>query len=64
MRIRTLLPALMIGAGLFLPTQTPALAKKTSYKQHKNKKYKASRKFKGSKRVKGHKVKHATAQKH
>jgi hypothetical protein len=54
----------MIGAGLFLPTQTPALAKKTSYKQHKNKKYKASRKFKGSKRVKGHKVKHATAQKH
>jgi hypothetical protein len=65
MRIRTLLLSLMIGAGLFLPTQTPALAKKTSYKQHKNKKYKASRKFKGGKKVKGHnKVKHATARKH
>lgn len=44
----------MIGAGLLLPVQTPALAK-TSYKQHKFKKYKA-RKFKGGKRVKGHNV--------
>jgi len=41
----------MIGAGLLLPVQTPAVAK-TSYKQHKFKKYKA-RKFKGGKKFKG-----------
>jgi len=55
MRLRFVLPAVMIGAGLLLPVQTPALAK-TSYKQPKFKKYKASRKFKGGKGVKGHKV--------
>jgi hypothetical protein len=47
MRIRFVLPALMIGAGLLLPVQTPALAK-PSYKYQKFKKYKA-RKFKGAK---------------
>ncbi|MGC9944925.1 MAG: hypothetical protein ABSF64_00895 [Bryobacteraceae bacterium] len=51
MRLRFVLPALMIGAGLWLPVQTPALAK-TSYKTHKFKKYKA-RKFKGGKKM-GH----------
>lgn len=54
MRIRFLLPALMIGAGLLLPVQTPAQAK-TSYKYKKFKKYKA-RKFKGSRRIKGRQV--------
>ncbi|HTQ56364.1 MAG TPA: hypothetical protein VMI94_17970 [Bryobacteraceae bacterium] len=50
MRIRMLLPALMIGAGLLLPiAQTPALAK-TSYKRHKIKSYKYKvRKFKAKK---------------
>ena len=57
MRLRWILPALMIGAGLLLPVQTPAQAK-TSYKQHKNKKYKASRKFKGSKKFKSHTAKY------
>jgi hypothetical protein len=63
MRLRFILPALMIGAGLLLPVQTPALAK-TSYKQHKNKKYKASRKFNGGKKFKGHKVAKHKAAKH
>jgi len=40
---------MMIGAGLLLPVQTPALAK-TSYKVHKYKKFKA-------KKIKGRKVK-------
>ena len=39
MRLRFVLPALMIGAGLLLPVQPPALAK-TSYKYQKYKKYK------------------------
>ncbi|HUE24921.1 MAG TPA: hypothetical protein VMQ86_24770 [Bryobacteraceae bacterium] len=38
MRLRFALPALMIGAGLLLPVQTPALAK--TYKAHKFKKFK------------------------
>jgi hypothetical protein len=54
MRIRFVLPALMIGAGLLLPVQTPAQAK-TSYKYKKFKKYKA-RKFKAGKQFKGHQV--------
>jgi hypothetical protein len=59
MRLRFVLPALMIGAGLLLPVTTPALAK-TSYKAPKFKKYKA-RKFKG-KKVKTRKVaKHKVA---
>jgi hypothetical protein len=53
MQLRFVLPALLIGAGLFLPVQTPATAK--SYKQHKFKKYKVSRKMKGGKHMKGHK---------
>jgi len=48
MRLRFLLPALMIGASLLLPVQTPASAKTKSYKF---KKYKAH-KFKPGKRVK------------
>ena len=44
MRLRFVLPAVLIGAGLLLPVQTPAVAK-TSYKAPKAKKYKA-RKFK------------------
>jgi hypothetical protein len=54
MRIRFVLPALMIGAGLLLPVQTPALAK-TSYKAPKFKKYKGP-KMKGRK-IKGKKMK-------
>jgi hypothetical protein len=63
MRLRFILPALMIGAGLLLPVQTPAVAK-TSYKQHKAKKYKASRKFKAGKKFKGAKVGKHQAPKH
>jgi hypothetical protein len=49
MRLRFVLPALMIGAGLLLPVQTPASAK-TSYKAPKYKKYKSKgRKIKGKK---------------
>ena len=62
MRLRFVLPALMIGAGLLLPVQPPALAK-TSYKYQKFKKYKA-RKFKGGKQLKGHKVAKHKAPKH
>jgi hypothetical protein len=54
MRLRFVLPALMIGAGLLLPVQTPAAAK-TSYKAPKYKKYKAP-KVKAGKQIKGHKV--------
>jgi hypothetical protein len=54
MRPRFVLLALVIGAGLLLPVQTPAVAK-TSYKVHKYKKFKA-RKFKGGKKFKGHKA--------
>jgi len=61
MRLRILLPALMIGAGLLLPVQ-PAAQAKTSYKYHKYKKYKA-RKFKRAK-FKGHKVARHKAVKH
>jgi hypothetical protein len=63
MRLRFVLPALLIGAGLFLPVQTPALAK-TSYKQPKYKKYKGSKKFKGGKKYKGPKVAKHKAPKH
>jgi hypothetical protein len=62
MRLRFVLPALMIGASLLLPVQTPAVAK-TSYKAQKFKKYKA-RKFKGGKQLKGHKVAKHKAPKH
>ena len=54
MRLRFVLPALLIGAGLLLSVQTPALAK-TSYKQPKATKYKI-KKFKGQK-FKGQKFK-------
>ncbi|MGA2740790.1 MAG: hypothetical protein ABSG65_25555 [Bryobacteraceae bacterium] len=58
MRLKFVLPALLIGAGLFLPVQTPALAK-TTYKAQKFKKYKG-RKIKGKKmkmrKVAKHKV--------
>lgn len=57
MRLRSLLLALMIGAGLLLPTQTPALAK-THYKA--GRKFKKGKKFK-RKAVKGHQVKRKTA---
>ena len=67
MRLRLVLPALMIGAGMLLPVQTPAQAK-TSYKQPKNKKYKASRKFKNkkykNKKFKSPKVGKHTAPRH
>jgi di/tricarboxylate transporter len=59
MQLRFTLPAFVIGAGLLLPVQTPALAK-TSYKPQKIKKYKA-RKFKAGKKFKVHKVKHKAA---
>ena len=59
MRLRFVLPALLIGAGLFLPVQTPALAK-TSYQHPKYKKFKA-RKFKAA----NHKVgKHSVPKHH
>jgi hypothetical protein len=57
MRLRHLLLGLMIGAGLLLPTQTPALAK-THYKA--SRKFKKSKKFK-RKKVKGHRVKRKAA---
>lgn len=59
MRLRFVLPALMIGAGLLLPVQPPALAK-TSYKYQKFKKYKKykARKFKSAKAGKRVAVKH------
>lgn len=63
MRLRFVLPALMLGAGLLLPVQTPALAKKTSYKAPKYKKYKGSKKFKGGKKYKGSKVQQHNAPK-
>lgn len=52
MRIRTLLLPLLIGAGLFLPTQTPASARTHSKSARK------FRKTKRPKRFKAHKVKH------
>ena len=61
MRLRFVLPALMIGAGLLLPVETPALAK-TSYKAQKYKKFKGrkikGKKMKGRKGVKRKAVKH------
>jgi hypothetical protein len=62
MKLRFVLPALTIGAGLLLPVQTPALAK-TSYTHQKYKKYKA-RKFKAGKKFKAHKVAKHSAVKH
>jgi hypothetical protein len=47
MRIRTALLGLIIGLGLLIPGQTPALAK-TSYKHKKSKGYKV-KKFKAKK---------------
>jgi hypothetical protein len=63
MRLRFVLPALMIGAGLLLPVQPPALAK-TSYKYQKFKKYKKYkvRKFKGAKVGRHKAVKHQMRQ--
>ena len=49
MRIRSLLPALLIGAGMLLPIQTPALAKSHNV-SHKVKKMKRSKKYKVQKR--------------
>ena len=67
MRLRFVLPVVMIGAGLLLPVQTPALAK-TSYQQHKFKKYKVGKfkgtKFKGAKKYKGPMVGKQKAPKH
>jgi hypothetical protein len=62
MRLKFVLPALLIGAGLLLPVQTPASAK-TSYKQHKYKKFKAH-KYKAGKGFKNHKVTKHKAVKH
>ncbi|MGD0359664.1 MAG: hypothetical protein ABSC93_02275 [Bryobacteraceae bacterium] len=62
MRLKFVLPAVLIGAGLLLPVQTPASAK-TSYKQHKYKKFK-TRKFKAGKGFKGHKVARHKVAKH
>jgi hypothetical protein len=56
MRLRFLPLALLIGAGLVLPVQTPALAKKPNYThKFKAKKYKP-------KKYKAHKVKKAKRQ--
>ena len=62
MRLRFVLPALLIGAGLLLPVQTPAVAK-TNYTHQKYKKFKP-RKFKAGKQAKGHKVARHTVAKH
>jgi hypothetical protein len=56
MRLRSVLLALMIGAGLFLPTQIPAQAK-THFKASRGKK---SKKFK-HKKLKAHRVKRKAA---
>ena len=61
MRLRFILPALMIGAGMLLPLQTPAQAK-TNYQHAKNKKYKVH-KFKAQK-FKNKKFKAHRATKH
>jgi hypothetical protein len=61
MQLRFALPALLIGAGLLLPVQTPALAKtnyKYKVKKYKVKKFKASKHFKNSKAVTHKTVKH------
>ena len=51
----------MIGAGLLLPTLTPAQAK-TTYKVHKYKKFKGNKKFKvkkfKAKKFKAHRAKY------
>jgi hypothetical protein len=60
MRLRHSLLALMLGAGLLLPTQTPAFAK-THYKASgKFKKSKKSKRFK-RKKLKAHKIKRKAA---
>jgi hypothetical protein len=61
MRLRFVLPALIIGAG-FLSVQTPADAK--SYKSYKVKKFKGSKRFKNGKQIVGHKVSKHKAPKH
>lgn len=40
MKLRLVLPALMIGAGMLLPQLQPAAQAKTSYKHPKNNHYK------------------------
>jgi hypothetical protein len=61
MRLRFVLPALLIASGLLLPVETPALAK-TSYTHQKYKKFKGrkikGKKMKGRKGVKRKAVKH------
>ncbi len=49
MRIRSMLLALMIGAGMLFPTEPPAQAKTHHYKPRKIKKFKRSKKFKAHK---------------
>jgi hypothetical protein len=56
MKLRFVLPALMIGAGLLLPVQTPALAK-NNYKAQKFKAYKGHK-------IKGRKMKGRNVSKH
>jgi len=63
MKLRLVLPALMIGAGMLLPLQTPAQAK-TSYKQPKNKKYKAAHRVKNRNFKKNPKFKSRKAARH
>ncbi len=60
MRLRFILPALLIGAGLMLPVQTPAAAKTYKYKvkKFKGKKFKVSKKYKNHNVVKHKAVKH------
>jgi hypothetical protein len=60
MRIRHLLPALMIGVGLLLPAAAPAQAKSYHYKPRKIKKVKHARRYK----YKAHKVKHKAPKHH
>ncbi|HUO28513.1 MAG TPA: hypothetical protein VMU80_04805 [Bryobacteraceae bacterium] len=63
MRLRFILPALLIGAGLWLPVQ-PAAQAKTSYKYKKPKKYKVRKykahKYKANKKFKAAKVRHTS----
>ncbi len=59
MRIRHLLPALMVGVGLLLPAASPAQAKSYHYKPRKIKKVKHAKRYNyGSQAVKHKAPKH------
>jgi hypothetical protein len=58
MRIRFVLPALMIGAGMLLAPQTPAQAKTYHKQSRKARKFKGKRSKAGKGKHKTHNVRH------